>query len=90
VATSSDNYSTKVTLTFSYKAVIEVANHFGRFFTGQIRPPVKVLVISDGVAGLTAIKTTRDMSVIVRGFYTRGDAKEQMGDIDVGCHRSRG
>ncbi len=39
-----------------YKAVLEAANHFGRFFTGQITaagkiPPAKVLVIGGGVAG---------------------------------------
>jgi hypothetical protein len=42
-----------------YKAVIEAANHFGRFFTGQITaagkvPPAKVLVIGCGVAGTLA------------------------------------
>ncbi len=49
-----------------YKAVIEAANHFGRFFTGQITaagkvPPAKVLVIGGGVAGLSAIGTARNM-----------------------------
>jgi len=39
-----------------YKAVLEAANNFGRFFTGQITaagkiPPAKVLVIGGGVAG---------------------------------------
>ena len=43
-----------------YRAVIEAANHFGRFFIGQITaagkvPPAKVLVIGAGVAGLAAI-----------------------------------
>ena len=43
-----------------YRAVIEAAHHFGRFFTGQITaagqvPPAKVLVIGAGVAGLAAI-----------------------------------
>ena len=45
-----------------YRAVIEAANYFGRFFTGQITaagrvPPAKVLVIGGGVAGLSAIGT---------------------------------
>lgn len=49
-----------------YRAVIEAANHFGRFFTGQITaagkvPPAKVLVIGGGVAGLSAIGTSRGM-----------------------------
>ena len=49
-----------------YKAVIEAANSFGRFFTGQITaagksPPAKILVIGGGVAGLSAIGTARNM-----------------------------
>jgi NAD(P) transhydrogenase subunit alpha len=45
-----------------YRAVIEAAHHFGRFFTGQVTaagkvPPAKVLVIGAGVAGLSAIGT---------------------------------
>jgi NAD(P) transhydrogenase len=66
-----------------YKAVIEAANHFGRFFTGQITaagkvPPAKVLVIGGGVAGLSAIGTARNMGAIVRGFDTRAAVKEQV------------
>ena len=43
-----------------YRAVVEAAQHFGRFFTGQITaagkiPPAKVMVIGAGVAGLAAI-----------------------------------
>src|SRR4051794_41224498 len=43
-----------------YRAVIEAAHQFGRFFTGQITaagkvPPAKVFVIGAGVAGLSAI-----------------------------------
>jgi NAD(P) transhydrogenase len=66
-----------------YKAVIEAANHFGRFFTGQITaagkiPPAKVLVIGGGVAGLSAIGTAKNMGAIVRGFDTRAAVKEQI------------
>eukprot|EP01098_Paradermamoeba_levis_P004026 TRINITY_DN1760_c0_g1_i6.p1 TRINITY_DN1760_c0_g1~~TRINITY_DN1760_c0_g1_i6.p1 ORF type:complete len:1034 (+),score=396.39 TRINITY_DN1760_c0_g1_i6:257-3358(+) len=66
-----------------YKAVVLAANHFGRFFTGQITaagkvPPTKVLVIGAGVAGLSAIATARGMGAIVRGFDTRPPAKEQI------------
>ncbi|KRX96023.1 NAD(P) transhydrogenase, mitochondrial [Trichinella pseudospiralis] len=66
-----------------YKAVIEAANHFGRFFTGQITaagkvPPAKVLVIGGGVAGLAAIGTAKNMGAIVRGFDTRSAVKEQV------------
>jgi len=65
-----------------YRAVIEAANHFGRFFTGQITaagrvPPAKVLVIGGGVAGLSAIGTARNMGAIVRVFDTRAAVAEQ-------------
>jgi H+-translocating NAD(P) transhydrogenase len=66
-----------------YKAVVEAANQFGRFFTGQITaagkvPPAKVLVIGGGVAGLSAIGTARNMGAIVRAFDTRSAVKEQV------------
>lgn len=66
-----------------YKAVLEAANHFGRFFTGQITaagkvPPCKVLVIGGGVAGLSAIGTAKNMGAIVRAFDTRAAVKEQV------------
>ena len=66
-----------------YKAVIEAASHFGRFFTGQITaagrlPPTKVLVIGGGVAGLSAIATAKSLGAIVRGFDTRAAVKEQV------------
>ena len=43
-----------------YRAVVEAAHVFGRFFTGQVTaagkvPPAKVLVAGAGVAGLAAI-----------------------------------
>jgi NAD(P) transhydrogenase subunit alpha len=66
-----------------YRAVVEAAQHFGRFFTGQITaagkvPPAKVLVIGAGVAGLAAIATARSMGAIVRAFDTRPEVKEQV------------
>jgi len=66
-----------------YKAVIESANEFGRFFTGQITaagkvPPTKVLVIGVGVAGLSAIATASSMGAVVRAFDTRPAVKEQV------------
>jgi NAD(P) transhydrogenase subunit alpha len=66
-----------------YRAVIEAAEHFGRFFTGQITaagkiPPAKVLVIGAGVAGLSAIGTARSLGAIVRGFDTRPEVKDQV------------
>ncbi len=66
-----------------YKAVIEAANHFGRFFTGQITaagrlPPAKVFVIGGGVAGLAAMATAKSLGAIVRGTDTRPAVKEQV------------
>lgn len=66
-----------------YKAVVLAANHFGRYFTGQITaagkvPPAKVLVIGAGVAGLSSIATARSMGAIVRAFDTRPAVKEQV------------
>lgn len=66
-----------------YRAVIEAANNFGRFFTGQITaagkvPPAKVLVIGAGVAGLAAIGAARSLGAVVRAFDTRPTVKEQV------------
>ena len=66
-----------------YRAVVEAANNFGRFFTGQITaagkvPPAKVMVIGAGVAGLAAIGAARSMGAIVRAFDTRLEVKQQV------------
>ena len=66
----------KITWAACYRAVVEAANQFGRFFTGQITaagrvPPAKVLVIGGGVAGLSAIGTAKNMGAVVRVFDTR-------------------
>jgi len=66
-----------------YRAVIEAANNFGRFFTGQITaagkiPPAKVLIIGAGVAGLAAIGAARSLGAIVRAFDTRPEVREQI------------
>lgn len=66
-----------------YRAVIEAANLYGRFFTGQMTaagkvPPAKVLVIGAGVAGLAAIGAARGLGAIVRAFDTRPVVKEQV------------
>ena len=71
-----------------YRAVIEAAQHFGRFFTGQITaagkvPPAKVLIIGAGVAGLAAIGTAKSMGAIVRAFDTRPEVKEQIESMDA-------
>ncbi|HET6363312.1 MAG TPA: Re/Si-specific NAD(P)(+) transhydrogenase subunit alpha [Gemmatimonadota bacterium] len=66
-----------------YKAVLEAANAFGRFFpllmtaAGTI-PPAQVLVIGAGVAGLSAIVTARRLGAVVRAFDPRPAVKEQV------------
>lgn len=71
-----------------YRAVIEAAEHFGRFFTGQITAagkiaPAKVLVIGAGVAGLAAIGAARSLGAIVRAFDTRAEVKDQVNSLDA-------
>ena len=71
-----------------YRAVIEAAQHFGRFFTGQITaagkaPPAKILIIGAGVAGLAAIGTAKSMGAVVRAFDTRPEVKEQIESMDA-------
>lgn len=66
-----------------YRAVIEAANNFGRFFTGQITaagkvPPAKVMIIGAGVAGLAAVGAAKGLGAIVRAFDTRPAVKEQV------------
>ena len=66
-----------------YRAVIEAANQFGRFFTGQVTaagkvPPAKILVIGAGVAGLAAIGAAVSLGAIVRAFDTRPEVAEQI------------
>ena len=71
-----------------YRAVVEAAQHFERFFTGQITaagkvPPAKVMVIGAGVAGLAAIGAAKSMGAIVRAFDTRPEVKEQVESMDA-------
>ena len=71
-----------------YRAIVEAAQHFGRFFTGQITaagkiPPAKVMVIGAGVAGLSAIGAAKSMGAIVRAFDTRPEVKEQVESMDA-------
>lgn len=66
-----------------YRAVVEAASFYGRFFTGQMTaagkvPAAKILVIGAGVAGLAAIGAARGMGAIVRAFDTRPTVKEQV------------
>jgi H+-translocating NAD(P) transhydrogenase subunit alpha len=66
-----------------YRAVIEAAYHFGRFFTGQITaagkvPPAKVFVIGAGVAGLAAIGAASGLGAIVLANDTRPEVADQI------------
>lgn len=66
-----------------YRAVVEAAHEFGRFFTGQITaagkvPPAKILVAGAGVAGLAAIGAAGSLGAIVRAFDVRPEVKEQV------------
>ena len=66
-----------------YRAVIEAAHNFGRFFTGQVTaagkvPPAKVLVAGAGVAGLAAIGAASSLGAIVRATDPRPEVADQV------------
>jgi NAD(P) transhydrogenase subunit alpha len=66
-----------------YRAVIEAANEFPHFFTGQITAagkidPAKILIIGGGVAGLAAVGAAKGLGAIVRAFDTRLAVREQV------------
>jgi H+-translocating NAD(P) transhydrogenase subunit alpha len=66
-----------------YRAVVEAANNFGRFFTGQVTaagkvPPAKVLIVGAGVAGLAAIGTATSLGAITYAFDVRPEVAEQI------------
>jgi len=66
-----------------YRAVIEAAHEFGRFFTGQVTaagkvPPAKVLVCGAGVAGLSAIGAAGSLGAIVRATDPRPEVADQV------------
>ena len=66
-----------------YRAVIEAAHEFGRFFTGQVTaagkvPPAKVLVVGVGVAGLAAIGAAGSLGAIVRATDPRPEVADQV------------
>ena len=65
-----------------YRAVVEAAEQFPRFFAGQMTaagkvPPAKVLVLGAGVAGLAAVQTAKNMGAVVKLFDVRAAVKEQ-------------
>jgi H+-translocating NAD(P) transhydrogenase subunit alpha len=66
-----------------YRAVIEAAHVFGRFFTGQVTaagkvPPAKVLVAGAGVAGLAAVGAASSLGAIVRATDPRPEVADQV------------
>lgn len=66
-----------------YRAVVEAAGAFGRFFNGQVTaagkiPPAKVFVAGAGVAGLAAIGTAVGLGAIVRANDTRAEVADQV------------
>lgn len=69
-----------------YRAVIEAAHEFGRFFTGQVTaagkvPPAKVLVVGAGVAGLAAIGAAGSLGAIVRATDPRPEVADQVASL---------
>lgn len=69
-----------------YRAVIEAAHAFGRFFTGQVTaagkvPPAKVLVAGAGVAGLAAIGAASSLGAIVRATDPRPEVADQVRSV---------
>jgi H+-translocating NAD(P) transhydrogenase subunit alpha len=69
-----------------YRAVIEAAHTFGRFFTGQVTaagkvPPAKVLVVGAGVAGLAAVGAASSLGAIVRATDVRPEVAEQVSSL---------
>jgi NAD(P) transhydrogenase subunit alpha len=66
-----------------YRAVIEAAAHFGRFFPGQVTAagrvkPAQVFIVGAGVAGLAAIAAAKAMGAVVKAFDTRPAVREQV------------
>jgi NAD(P) transhydrogenase subunit alpha len=66
-----------------YRAVVEAAHLFGRFFTGQVTaagkvPPATVLVAGAGVAGLAAIGAAGSLGAVVRATDPRPEVADQV------------
>jgi NAD(P) transhydrogenase subunit alpha len=69
-----------------YRAIVEAAHAFGRFFTGQVTaagkvPPAKVLVVGAGVAGLSAIGAASSLGAIVRATDPRPEVADQVASL---------
>ncbi|MFG2475541.1 Re/Si-specific NAD(P)(+) transhydrogenase subunit alpha [Streptomyces fagopyri] len=66
-----------------YRAVVEAAHSFGRFFTGQVTaagkvPPARVLVCGAGVAGLAAIGAAGSLGAVVYATDPRPEVADQV------------
>ncbi|BBY94958.1 NAD(P) transhydrogenase subunit alpha [Mycobacterium gallinarum] len=66
-----------------YRAVVEAAHSFGRFFTGQVTaagkvPPAKVLVVGAGVAGLAAVGAAGSLGAVVKATDPRPEVADQV------------
>ena len=66
-----------------YRAVIEAASHFGRFFplmmtSAGSAKPARVVVLGAGVAGLQAIATARRLGADVYAYDVRPETREQI------------
>jgi len=69
-----------------YRAVVEAAHVFGRFFTGQVTaagkvPPATVLVAGVGVAGLAAIGAAGSLGAIVYATDPRPEVADQVSSL---------
>ncbi|CAM9664634.1 unnamed protein product, partial [Chrysoparadoxa australica] len=78
-----DSFWPMLFLASGYRAVVEAAHHFEKFFAGQITAagrvdPAKVLVLGGGVAGLAAVQQAKAMKAIVKAFDVRSTVKDQI------------
>lgn len=69
-----------------YRAVVEAAHAFGRFFTGQVTaagkvPPAEILVVGAGVAGLAAIGAAGSLGAVVRATDPRPEVADQIASL---------
>lgn len=69
-----------------YRAVIEAAAHFGRFFplmmtSAGSAKPAKLIVLGAGVAGLQAIATARRLGADVSAYDVRPETAEQIASL---------
>lgn len=69
-----------------YRAVVEAAHEFGRFFTGQVTaagkvPPANVLVVGAGVAGLAAVGAAGSLGAVVKATDPRPEVADQVASL---------